>query len=223
MIEIGPDGAELTPDELRRRGVRRALEADLALARSEPRAPREARRALGELVDAFLHDRRRNAVLYKRAHQLGERLSRSGSCEWQPGTEHYTLRCPIYALHRKVAHSVAMTVTTACSVCGAEALGCDHIPGEIYGDEICGSVVTSIGPPGHIAFTAEPDFVYTWHQEQRVPSARLLQQGVISEIGQPAPCRHCQDCSGWPGPGDLDPVGRFKQLVAENTFDPASV
>jgi hypothetical protein len=107
-----------------------------------------------------------------------------------------------------------MTVTTRCSICGAGELECDHLPGETYDGEECLSVVESIGPLGHVAFTANPDFTYTWYRDQEVSTADIVADGTVGAAGDPATCSHCQECAGLndPSAGDLDPVGRWEEM-----------
>jgi hypothetical protein len=216
LVEIDESGRDLTPQFLRRRGLRTALEAEIALRNGRKRGPGVARRAISDLVEAFLHDRAPNADLFARAHGVGALLSATAKCFWKPGPEKYTLRCPIYALHQTWATSVAMTVTTRCSICGAGELECDHVPGETYDSEECMSIVESLGPLGHVAFTANPDFTYTWHREQEVSTAEILADGTIKAAGERATCSHCQECPGQlsgPSAGDLDPVGRREEML----------
>src|SRR5271154_2441951 len=144
LIQIDTDGNNLTPEFLRRRGLRRSLAAEIALTHQQNGGVEQAREALSDLVDAFLHDRHANADLYARAHRLGAMLSRNEGCRWRSGSETYTLACPIYALHQPFAHSVAMTVTTHCSLCGADTLQCEHVPGESYDGQPCYPVVDKI-------------------------------------------------------------------------------
>jgi hypothetical protein len=108
-----------------------------------------------------------------------------------------------------------MTVLTHCSICGAGELECDHLPGESYDGNVCRSVVDSIGPFGHVAVTANPDFTYTWYREQRYATAELIVDGIITSVGDEATCTHCPECFGinGPAPGDLDPVGRFQEMI----------
>jgi hypothetical protein len=209
LVELDESGQELTPAFLRRRGLRSALAAEIYLRRGDDRSTEVARRAIADLVEAFLHDRTGNIDLFARAHRVGALLSATARCFWTPGTEMYTLRCPIYALHQTWATSVAMTVTTRCSICGAGELECDHLPGEIYDGEECRSVAESIGPLGHVALTASPDFTYTWYRDQQVSTAEIVADGTIAATGDPATCSHCQQCPGLNGPtaGDLDRSG----------------
>jgi hypothetical protein len=216
LVEVDDSGQELTPAFLRRRGLRAAVAAEIGLRKGDDQAPDLARRAIADLVEAFLHDRTGNADLFARAHVVGALLSTTARCFWTPGPETYTLRCPIYALHETWATSIAMTITTRCSICGAGELGCDHLPGEIYNGEECWSVAESIGPLGHVALTANPDFMYTWYRDQQVSTAEIIADGTITAAGDPATCSHCQACPGLNGPsaGDLDPVGRWEAMLA---------
>lgn len=183
----------------------------------ELRAERVGRRGLAALVDAFLHERRTHADLYWRAHRLGALLCERIGCEWEPGEDQYTLRCPIFALHRPVAHSIAMTMTTKCSICGAGALQCDHLPGETYDGAVCRVAADKIvGGLDHVALTADPDFVYTWHQPQKASVADMLADGIIERVGDRAVCRHCVQCSGEAAEDDLDPVARWSRVVETN-------
>jgi hypothetical protein len=219
LIDLKWHGRELPAAVLRREGLRAAVEVEAGLEVAHPDAERVGRDALRALVDAFLGDRDANSDLFERAHALGRRLCEAVDCRWEPGEDAYTLRCPIYALHRSFAHSIAMTVTTECSICGAEALSCEHVPGREYDGGSCVSKVTGISPFGHIALTANPDFVYTWHQAQEVPTRRLIDDGIIQKAGDDAFCTHCVDCNGAPNEGDLDPVTRFAQLAARGQGD----
>jgi hypothetical protein len=215
LVSSDEEGNDLTPAFLRRRGLREAVGAEVLLRHGGACGEELARRALSDLVEAFLHDRQAKSDLFGRAHRVGALLSEVAGCRWTSGDEAYTLRCPVYALHQRWATSIAMTVTTRCSVCGAGDLECDHLPGESYDDKVCSSVVESIGSIGHVALTANPDFTHTWHQEQRVSTEELVRDGVIGEAGESAFCSHCRSCSGIHGPsrGDLDPEGRWRELV----------
>ena len=75
LVEVDESGQELTPRFLRQRGLRTALSAEIALSTADPRGAELARRAIADLVEAFLHDRERNADLFARAHLVGALLS----------------------------------------------------------------------------------------------------------------------------------------------------
>lgn len=216
LIDLQWHGKELAPDVLRRRGLRGAVAAEVGLAVGSADAETNGRTALRALVDAFLGDRAANADLFKRAHALGRRISETVRCRYTPGEDFYSLSCPIFGLHRMVAHSIEATVTTACSICGAGTLGCEHVPGGEYEGETCVTSVLALGL-GDIAFTAEPDFIYTWHQPHSFPTDQLILDGVIQQLGDEAFCTHCRECDGSPTKGDLDPVARFSQLVQQNS------
>jgi hypothetical protein len=68
---------------------------------------------------------------------------------------------------------------------------------------------------GHVALTANPDFIYTWHQPVSIAADQLISDGVIDEHGDDAFCTHCLACDGVPTDGDLDPVDRWARLVAD--------
>lgn len=208
-----PDDADPSPEALRRDGLRAAVHAEFDLQRGLDGGVARARKAIRHLVDAFLQNRRANARLFVRAHQIGRLLSETEGCLWTPGPDQYVLECPIYALHRGVAHSLALTQTSICSICGKGDFECSHVPGRMYDGEQCWSVVESINHVGHVALTANPDFLDTWHQPQRVSTNTLLERGVIESAGQAAYCRHCQSCAGNPTKDDLDLENRFGRFV----------
>jgi len=64
LVEIDSDGNEVTADFLRRRGLRDACRAEIGMRLGNPDAEAIGRAALGDLVDAFLHDRQGNAGLF---------------------------------------------------------------------------------------------------------------------------------------------------------------
>jgi hypothetical protein len=94
LVQLDDSGQELTPTFLRKRGLRTAVAAEIFLRAGDRRGAKLARRAIADLVEAFLHDRTRNAELFVRAHRVGALLSSTAECFWKPGPETYTLRCP---------------------------------------------------------------------------------------------------------------------------------
>lgn len=216
LIDAERHGREPEPAELREAGLPAAERAEEALGAREPGAEDFAREALRVVTDGFLGDREANRDLSERAHRLGKRIAETAGCWWTPGEESYSINCPVFALHRNVAHSVAMTTTRECSICGAEPLDCEHLDGHIYGDEVCVFKVTAIAPFGHVAWTADPEFTYTWHRPEKFATERLLSEGIIAASGEAAACTHCLNCPGTPSDDDLDPIGRFERLVREN-------
>jgi hypothetical protein len=216
LIDAERHGREPEPAELREAGLPAKERAEAALLAGEPGAEGFAREALRVIADAFLGDREANRDLFERAHQLGRTIAKAAGCWWTPGEESYSVNCPIFALHRNAAHSVAMTTTRECSICGAEPLDCEHLDGHIYGDEICVFKVTAIAPFGHVAWTADPEFTYTWHRPEQLATEWLLSEGVIAASGETAACTHCLNCPGTPSEDDLDPIGRFERLAREH-------
>lgn len=215
LIELKRHGEEQSPQVLRAEGLRQGAEAGLHLVHGEVDAEQTARAALRTVVDAFLADRQANADLFAYAHRLGKALSSNLGCPWTVEGQKYTLDCPVMALHRPMAHSMAFVETTECSICDAEAFACMHVPGEIYDGKLCQLRGTGFGLGGHIAWTANPDFLYTWHQEDAVPASELIADGKIQKAGDVVHCRHCEECPGRPTEGDLDPVTRYETILSE--------
>lgn len=216
LIDAERHGREPEPAELREAGLPAAERAEAALRAGVPEAEDFGREALRVVTDGFLGDRVGNWDLFERAHRLGQTIAETAGCWWTPGEKSYSVNCPVFALHRNVAHSVAMNTTRECSICGAEPLDCEHLDGHVYGDEICVFKVTAIAPFGHVAWTADPEFTYTWHRPERLATDWLLSQGIIAVSGEPAACTHCLNCPGTPSDDDLNPIGRFERLVREN-------
>jgi hypothetical protein len=216
LIDAERHGREPEPAELREAGLPAAERAEGELRAGAPGAENFAREALRAVTDGFLGDREGNRDLFDRAHRLGRTIAETAGCWWTSGEQSYSVNCPIFALHRNVAHSVAMTTTRECSICGAEPLDCEHLDGHLYGHEICVFKVTAIAPLGHVAWTADPEFIYTWHRPERLATEWLVSEGIIAVPGEPAACTHCLNCDGTPNDDDLDPIGRFERLAREN-------
>lgn len=214
LIDPNWHGQDQSPDRLRAAGAAQSREALLELRRGDEGAERLARRALRTLVDAFLADRRTNADLFAAAHALGDIVQSTFGCPLKFENDTYIIRCPVMALHREVAHSLAMVEITECTICGAGPFDCLHVPGETYDGQLCQLRVTGIGSDGHIAWTADPDFIYTWHRDFDVSTSDLIAADNIKKAGDTAHCHHCQNCPGHPTQGDLDPVKRFQDALA---------
>jgi hypothetical protein len=217
LMRAGPHGPGPPAAVLRQRGLEElaTYEAHLReghLGEAEP----AGRLALSLLVDAFLTDRRGQVELFRAAHAVGLHLNRTFGCDYSydPDEDEYELMCPVFALHRLVAHSVEMTTVTTCSICSAGPFDCLHVPDEVYDGERCSSNIESILPMGGVAFTADPDFLYTWHQPRNYASDDLLKAGEIEAVGEAIACDHCQLCAGAPTEGDLDPVKRYRAMRA---------
>ena len=151
-----------------------------------------------------------------RAHRLGEDINRHVGCYWTE--DEYELSCPIFALHRNVAVSIARTLDGACSICGAGPFSCEHAPGEYYAGEFCQLLYGGVlGTFDHVALTTNPDFISNWHQAETESVSQLKASGKIARVGDPLQCRHCCHCSGLDSAseGDLDPAKRWDDLMAE--------
>lgn len=87
------------PAVIARSAARLAYEAERALAGGALDAEQQSRRAIEELVDAFLFDRRGNAGAFTRAHRLGRDVERRFGCPMEAdesGTR-WASRCGIRA------------------------------------------------------------------------------------------------------------------------------
>lgn len=219
LMRAGPHGPGPPAAVLRQRGLEElaTYETHLREERLDEAEP-VGRLALSLLVDAFLTDRRSQVELFRAAHAVGMHLNETFGCDYSydPDEDEYELMCPVFALHRPVAHSVEITTVTTCSICSAGPFACLHVPGEVYDGERCSSNIESISPMGGVAFTADPDFLYTWHQPRHYASADLLKTGNIEAAGEALACNHCQQCAGAPTEGDLDPVTRYREMQAAN-------
>jgi hypothetical protein len=216
LIDANRHGREPDPATLRATSIPAAEQAELALRGAQEGAEAKARSSLRDVVDSFLGDRETNSDLFERAHQLGRVIAETVGCSWSEEGDQYVVRCPIWALHRTAAHSLELTTLQACSICGAEPLSCDHLSGSEYDGEVCVFKVTKILPIGAVAWTADPEFTYTWHRPGAVPTDQLIADGILRVAGEDAACTHCLGCPGTPGAEDLDPVSRFRRLEAEN-------
>lgn len=128
----------------------------------------------------------------------------------------------MFALHAFVGTSIAWSLSTACSICGAALFECLHVAGEDYHGETCAQQPSGVNVLDHIALTPNPDFAYTWHWPKQYSAEELVVAGTIKQPGDRAFCNHCHDCEGRWGPdtGDLNPVGRWRKVLAERRAAP---
>ena len=220
LIDASRHGREPSPATLRENSLPAAEAAEIALYAGQDNAENKARAVLRDVVDAFLGDRQTNNDLFERAHQFGRTIVETVGCSWVEEGDRYVNRCPIFALHRTAAHSLELTTLQKCSICGAEPLSCGHLSGLEYDGEVCAFLVTEILPIGAVAWTADPEFTYTWHRPETVPTDQLIAEGILRVADEPAACTHCLNCSGTPSADDLDPIGRFYRLVKKNRDQP---
>jgi hypothetical protein len=216
LIDASRHGREPSPATLRERSLPASEVAEIALRAGQADVEAKARAVLRDVVDAFLGDRKTNQDLFERAHQFGGVIAATVGCWWTEEKDRYVNRCPVFALHRRVAHSLELTTLQKCSICGAEPLSCDHLAGLEYEGEVCVFEVTKILPIGAVAWTADPEFTYTWHRPETIPTDQLIREGVLQDAGEKAACTHCLNCTEPPTDEDLDPVSRFRRLATEN-------
>lgn len=210
---------------LRHEGLRLAREGDIAASSGDRENARQLyRRAIADLVEAFLEDREGNGNLFVVAHRVGEALENIGGCVWEidEARRMASNTCPIEALHSRIGASIAMVTRSVCSICDAGDLQCDHIPGETYGGNQCFRKVTEVLDLDHLALTQNPDFTFTFQTTPLIPLREIGEHlGELWEPGKSIYSHHCQQCYGrleyrpddvdrrlWPKPGGPDePAG----------------
>lgn len=220
FLEVDENGEVLTARRLRKRGMRKVLDMQMALGRDPSAAEASGRSALHDIVDAFLIDRSGQADLFAFAHRLGRELLRQFGCAARYDEEEhvYTYECPVFTIHSQVASSIGWSWEVTCSICDAELFGCDHIPGDIYDGETCHYRPTSTPHIDHVALTARPDFPYTWLVDNRRSAQQLIRDRMIARQGDVARCWHCEHCYGLVGPtaDDVDPVTAWRRHTEEH-------
>ena len=157
-----------------------------------------------------MEDRRENADFYTLAHRIGWLLVNTFKCPYTEDekTGEWVNSCQIFALHKRIAFSVAWLWSTRCSICDSTDLDCDHVPGETYDGEMCSLERDQFVGFDHVALVTEPDFTHTFIQDDRASKAEIEKQfgGPLPE-GMTVFCNHCRNCAGYFGPAeeDLDP------------------
>lgn len=196
---------------LRHSGLRawRHGSIDLTLGKRKS-AERLHRLALTDLVHAFLHDRERNADLFVLAHRVGVVVEREFGCpyRYEPKSDGYYHDCPIGKLHSRLGMSWGGVAKGRCSICDAEDLQCDHVPGRVYDGKPCVRVIYEVVRLEEISVTPNPRFVETFGVQVQLPrSAVRARLGRDARPGERLMSNHCQDCYGklHATPEDLDP------------------
>lgn len=217
MVEIGDDGVARDAAWHRGKGQRALYEARMTAESTVATSAEEPyRRAISHLVDAFLQDREGHSECFAYAHRAGAEVNGLVGCQYDydAKAQVYRLECPVFALHAHAGTSIAWSLSTACSICGASAFECDHVAGEFYNGLQCGHQPDGVHAMHHVAMTPNPDFAYSWHWPEQHAAGELVGHGLIRRPGEPVFCNHCQECPGRWGPqaDDLDPVGRWQRL-----------
>lgn len=221
MIEVGEDGELHDAVWHRRYGMKALFDARMVakFGAKEGAAEHAYRRAIELLTEAFLLDRHGQADCFAHAHRAGEEVNALVGCpyEYDAASAQYRMSCPVFALHAYFGTSIAWSLSTACSICGARAFECQHAPGDEYEGQVCSFQPDGVLNWDHLALTPNPDFSYTWHWPKQYSAQELVAEGVIARPGEPATCNHCQDCNGRWGPQDedLDPVARWARVRDE--------
>jgi hypothetical protein len=152
------------------------------------------------LVDAYLLDRRTNVRIFGEAHRVGALLQQEFSCDWTltEDEKYYENPCGVLALHSRVGLSPGGRSWGTCSICDADDFECDHVPGQMYGGDLCYRNIYRFDAE-EVSFTTRPRDRRCFRVWVLVPR---------HEVGQRRPmCVHCQRCAGaaGPTPEDQDP------------------
>jgi hypothetical protein len=201
--------------DYRTEGLRAARAGSILLRSNGREAEKMLRSALRDLVNAFLTDRQSNRSLFMMAHRVGETLERNFGCrlEYDPAIDCYWDSCPVHALHSRIGSSVAMTISSDCSICGAGEFACDHVPGRSYGDRLCYRASPRVVALREVSLTPNPDFQETFATVAAIPRHELeATHGRRIKPGTALYSNHCRDCSGTQTPDDLDP-SRWPRVV----------
>lgn len=143
--------------------------------------------------------------LFEEAHilldEVGGLLRRNypKSCGlvYQEGS--YFRECPVDLGHLRVGLSPEMRVIESeCSICRLDPEECDHIPGEVYGEEECLSIITKWEFEA-VALVANPRWQITRFTSLGVGTAQELTAalGVEFRPGTRLTCNRClTSCGG---------------------------
>lgn len=182
------------------RTVRNAIEMlDAVHLPGEPE--RRARRGLGILRSAvnWLEDSDHFDHAHKVLDEAGRQVRTTFGCNlaFEPD-EGYIQTCPVALAHNRVGCSSGFIIEESeCSICRKDPEDCDHIAGQLYGEEACGREITKADLM-EVSLVSRP----------KQPDARLdsvpvtleeLERELGSEFryGMPVSCDRClRKCSG---------------------------
>lgn len=182
------------------RTVQEAIELlDAAHSPGEPE--RRARRGLGILRSAvdWLEDSDQFDHAHKVLDDAGRRVRTTFGCnlKFEPD-EGYSQTCPVALAHTRVGCSTGFIIEESeCSICGEDPEDCDHISGQLYGDEVCARLITE-------ADLMEVSLVSRPRQpDARIQSVSITRDELESELGpefafgMPVSCDKClRECNG---------------------------
>jgi hypothetical protein len=185
------------------RARRLRYEAGVAEKLGDQRAEQLYREAIERFVDAFLVDRVGHAACFTDAHVIGRHLEEQYGCPMEDaGDGYWTIGCAILALHRRLGASWAGTTLSRCSICDADDLECEHVPGYWYDGTHCHRIVYD-GELREISRVPFPDDPRTYRMEvARTPREIRTARGRPLRRGEVPLCAHCKGCHG----ADLGPT-----------------
>ena len=117
--------------------------------------------------------------------------------DFEPG-KGYSQTCPVALAHNRVGCSTGFIIEESeCSICGEDPEDCDHISGQLYGDEVCGRVTTK-ADPFEISLVSRPN-----QPDARIESMSITHDKLERELGSefrygmPVSCDKClRECNG---------------------------
>lgn len=182
------------------RTVQKAIELlDAVHLPGEPE--RRARKGLGILRSAV--DWLEDSDLFDHAHKIlddaGRRVRTTFGCNlmFEPD-KGYSQTCPVALAHNRVGCSTGFIIEESeCSICGEDPEDCDHISGQLYGDEVCERLITKADLL-EVSLVSRPN-----QPDARIESVSITRDELERELGSefrygmPVSCDRClQDCNG---------------------------
>jgi hypothetical protein len=190
----------LHPKLLRREASKIAYEGWLNVGPDPRKGEGLLRRSIELMVDAFLLDRRGNADLFVRAHQVGAAVEEQFSCYWTRNEERQLFEntCGILALHSRIGLSPGVRSWGRCSICDAGDFMCSHVPGRTYSGTRCRRLIYRWDPE-ELSWTARP----------RDPRCfRVWAPARLADVDtKQLACHHCRACYGRGG-GRTDDINQ---------------
>lgn len=115
----------------------------------------------------------------------------------EEGDGYWTTGCGVLALHRRLGASWGGPTLGRCSVCGADDLECDHVPGRRYDDVHCHRIVYE-ATLREISLAPFPDDPRTYRIEiASTPREIRAARGRPLRRGEVPLCTHCtESCDG---------------------------
>jgi len=162
---------------------------------------RRARNGLGILRSAvdWLEDSDHFDHAHKVLDDAGRLVRTTFGCKltFEPG-KGYSQTCPVALAHNRVGNSTGSIIEESeCSICQEDPEDCDHIAGQVYGDEVCGRVTTKADLL-EVSLVSRPK-----QPDARIDSVSIIRDELERELGSefrygmPVSCDKClQECNG---------------------------